>query len=299
LAGFILDGVKYVGHYTKKKGKLFFNGYAPLNSASTRFYNAKAELDWLKSKQNELKEKNGSIIATSVPITAIAITEQGAVSRLVNLALGTTAGVALFLATIVSSSEGEKYFGVGEVTTLQQIDESQTVYPVAIPATLKPYTDLPIAIPTDITNNKPTDGDKCSVYVIWQTMATGDVEVSKYGITCQINPDGTQNCERPSIQCKEFNKNPDQNVLSYSYNWIVGGDTPNPVPPHVNYRTAIFIEKTMTALYLVNRIIANQPASLPPKHSLPCFKKEDPFDVMQSERGKRAQKWLQDAKSKY
>jgi hypothetical protein len=164
LAGFILNSVKYVGHYGKKNGKLFFYGYAPLTAPSSRYYDAKSDLDWIISKKGDLKEKNSGMVAASAPIGAIALTEQGAVTRLANLVLGTAVGVTLFLATIVSSSEGEKYFGTGEIgpinLPMEQIGKWQTVRPPAIPVA------LPHAVPKD-------NGGDCSVYVIWGVKTDG------------------------------------------------------------------------------------------------------------------------------
>ena len=54
------------------------------------------------------------------------------------------------------------------------------------------------------------------------------------------------------------------------------------------------MEKTMTALY-----VGLKNGELPPKHKIPCFKKDDPFDVENIERIKRAEKWLRDATTKY
>lgn len=122
---------------------------------------------------------------------------------------------------------------------------------------------------------------------------------AKYGITCVQNSDGTQDCGRPSKQCADFNKNPDPDVANYNYAWLVGGETEPTLIPHVNYRTALFMEKTMTALYILNKVREGKLPDLPPRHKSPCFKKDDPFDILQPERVKRADKWLKDAKTKY
>lgn len=127
-------------------------------------------------------------------------------------------------------------------------------------------------------------------------MTSGDVEIAKYGITCVQNSDGTQACGRPSKQCADFNKNPDPDVVSYNYAWLVGGETEPPLVPRVNFRTALFMEKTMTGVYILAK-----DGKIPPKHQLPCFKRVDPLDVSGSddERYKRAEKWIENAKNRF
>jgi hypothetical protein len=223
--------------------------------------------------------------------TGIGVTWGGALGTVLR-----TAGIYVTMALSMHGDTPKKYYGEGPIATTLPIP-----FWGAIPHDISRPTTLPISLPTDIPNQKPTDGDKCSVYVIWQTDIDGRSEVSKYGITCQLGSDGQQSCGRPEEQCSRFMKdvNKPKDIISYSYRWLVGGNKPPILIPHVNLRTALFIEKTMTAWYLINNIGTSKAGLLPPKHKIPCFKLDDPFDPENIDRTKRAEEWIRDAKNKY
>jgi hypothetical protein len=85
------------------------------------------------------------------------------------------------------------------------------------------------------------------------------------------------------------------NIAYFYWNWIIGGDGANAKGNKVSYRTALFLEKSLTAAYLIININTPKEGQLPPKHNLPCFKRDDPFNILQPERINRARGWINDA----
>jgi hypothetical protein len=150
-----------------------------------------------------------------------------------------------------------------------------------------PPVAVPIAIPFSVPQQSPDD--KCNVYVIYRTRQS-EVQVAKYGMTCQTDTDGDPSCKRPAEQCVEFNKAND--TWTYYYSIV----TPFPV----SRRMAFIIERAMTAQY----IIAHNGA-LPEKHMLPCFIKV-PDDLPQyekwgklEERVQKARKYIEELITQY
>lgn len=70
---------------------------------------------------------------------------------------------------------------------------------------------------------------------------------------------------------------------TYNYSWIITG---------VSNEIAILVERSMTALYILNN-----KGELPSHHKRPCFKEGDAFDIEAIlERIKRAQEHLNNQK---
>jgi hypothetical protein len=107
--------------------------------------------------------------------------------------------------------------------------------------------------------------------VIFYKSVDGLIDIAKFGQTCQSECD-----KRPDLQCRKFNQQ--DKCQCYTWTWLVEG---------VTYRTALLLEKSLTATY----VIAND-GRLPLRHKLPCFVKGG-SEVFEN-RKDLAQKWIDD-----
>jgi hypothetical protein len=297
-----MNGVKYYCKYLKTESGTVFAGYVFKKDGNwIKFDNSDYRTLITQIKNDEKLKLSGiPVVAGSATILSLTpvgfgLSEGYGAFSILNKGKCGLFGLGAIVLGLFCSGLPSIYSGEGLVLpTLPALPvfspaiRWQEPIPITIPIT------LPHAIPTDLPNKKPTDKDNCSVYVIWQVTKSGSFEVSKYGITCVEGQDGTQDCDRPESQCVDFNKAKatfDPNIAFYYWNWIIGGDGKYAKFSKVNYRTALIIEKSLTAAYLVGT-----GGILPPKHNLPCFKKDDPFNAVAAalERTRRAQKWIED-----
>ncbi len=149
--------------------------------------------------------------------------------------------------------------------------------PVATPINIS--IDIDHALPIAVNGN-------CNVYVIWgpnfrdYEEPPRPIEVAKYEMTRQDDCNS-----RPAEQVRDFNKL--HNVSTFNHAIIFS---------NLDKPTAHLLEKSLTAVY-----IGLNDGQLPPKHNLPCFKKDDIFNLIgsTSERVSRAKKWLAEQIAKY
>lgn len=120
-----------------------------------------------------------------------------------------------------------------------------------------------------------------------------NIEVEKYGMTCQVEEDGIQCDTRPESQTRYFNTHPEDpyfnGTFDYQWSWI-------PYAYEVTKDVAIMVERSLTGAY----IITNNGA-LPKLHKLPCFKKVDDWSDINAvqERINRVKKYFEEMVKKY
>jgi len=153
-----------------------------------------------------------------------------------------------------------------------------------------PPIAIPIAIPaTDVDFCPPTGS--CGVYVIYSILATGGMQVEKYGMTCQANykldpatnprpqcqvskfnrtladklidaldPEGDPEAEQAVFQTSASTESPQRS--QYKWSWVTQG---------IDKTAALLIEKAMVAGYVASKFKETGFIELPPKQGLPNF----------------------------
>ena len=193
-------------------------------------------------------------------------------SRILGLNLSLPLSSCLALPFLVTSDQN-KYYGSGVLSpTLPAV----RVTPITLPTGV--IADIDHALPRGVTGG-------CNVYVIWGPNfrdygINHPIEVAKYGMTCQADCNN-----RPHEQVVQFNK--EHNVNTFGYKVIF---------TNLDKDTAHLLERSLTAVY----VITNE-GRLPPKHNLPCFKKDDPLNLAESRKTRkdRAEEFNTEMKKKY